>query len=361
MRALARRFFLPTFRRLQARDHHLNYLFLELTQACNVACLHCGSDCVKDASVPPIAPERVLRTLREIASRQDPASIMIAVTGGEPLCYPGVFELGTEISQMGFRWGMVTNGYAWDERTVAAARASGLGSLTVSLDGLEEAHDWLRGHAGAFQRALNTLRLVQAEPFLGALDVVTCVNRRNLHQLDEVRALLESLKVPAWRIFTIWPIGRAARNPELLLDPTEFQFLMEKLTAYRREGGIAVAYSEDSYLGRHECIVRDEPYFCRAGINIGGIMANGDILACPNIDRGFAQGNIHSESFMDVWEQRFQVFRDRRWMKCGECVGCEEWRMCEGEAFHLRDPKTKETRYCHVKRLGLQRSPRSGG
>lgn len=348
-----RRVLLPTFRRLEGRQHVLNYLFLELTQACNVACLHCGSDCTKDTTTPPLPREDILRVMQEIADAYDPHKITVVLSGGEPLCYPNVFELGAEIYKLGFPWGMVTNGLAWTPKQIAQAKAAGLRSITVSLDGLETEHDWLRGREGSFHHAVNTLRMLLADPFYGVMDVITCVNKRNLPQLENIRDLLMQLGVPNWRITTIFPIGRAAQNPDLQLDAAGFQELMTKVAEFRRRDGIRVNFAESAFLGRHECVVRDEPYFCRAGINISGVMVNGDILACPNIDRRFAQGNIHQDSFVDVWEHRYQKFRDRRWMKQSACAGCKQWRLCQGEAFHLWDPGKNETRLCHFKQFEL--------
>jgi radical SAM enzyme (rSAM/lipoprotein system) len=354
LRRRLRRPLLPAFRRLEARKHRLSYLFFELTQACNLACRHCGSDCTRDTTQPPLAKGDVLRVLREIALAQDPHQVMVVLSGGEPLCYPGVFDLGAEIHGLGFPWGMVTNGSAWTEREVQLAGAAHMGSVTVSLDGFEADHDWLRGREGSFRRALRALQLLLAAPWLQVLDVVTCVHPRNLPRLAEFRDFLAGLGLARWRIFTICPIGRAAADPELLLSPSGFRDLMDRIDGFRTQAGLEVNYSESGFLGRHECRVRDQPYFCRAGINISGVMVNGDILACPNIDRGFAQGNIHRDAFVDVWNHRYQAFRDRSWMKRGECADCTDWSLCEGNAFHLWQPGQQAPRLCHVQRFGLE-------
>ena len=52
-----------------------------------------------------------------------------------------------------------------------------------------------------------------------------------------------------------------------------------------------------------------------------------------------------------MWQNRYQVMRDRSWARIGECKDCKYWRYCEGSSLHLRDEKTKELAYCHVKRL----------
>ena len=344
---------LPMQQTAQRRLHDLTYIFFELTQRCNLTCRHCGSDCSKDPALPELPFQDVIDVLEGIRRKHDPSRITVALTGGEPLLYPDFFKLGRAISDLGFPWGMVTNGWAWTPEKVAAARRARMCTITVSLDGPREIHDWLRGRAGSFDRAVETLRLLAAEPWIQKLDVVTCVHRRNLDQLDETRAILADLGLKHWRLFTISPIGRAADDPDLLLDKEGFQKLMAWIESRRMTDGVRVTYSESGYLGGCDTTVRDYPFFCRAGINVAGIMADGSILACPNIDRGFSQGNIRQDDFCDVWENGYQTFRQRDWMRTGECVDCSEWDLCRGNSFHLREATTKATRVCYVKEFGV--------
>lgn len=338
----------------QRRLHDLNYLFFELTQRCNLECRHCGSDCSSDSSLPDLTHEQVLGVLRGVREKHDPAGITVALTGGEPLLYPDFFGLGRAITELGYPWGMVTNGYAWSPEKVDEARRAGMRTITVSLDGPPAVHDWLRGRRGSYARAAEALRLLTAADWIQRLDVVTCVHRRNLGLLDETRAILADLGVRAWRLFTVSPIGRAADEPDLILDRDHFRSLMDWVEERRGTPGPAVTYSESGYLGSCDTTVRSQPFFCRAGVNVAGIMADGAILACPNIDRSFAQGNIATDDFCDVWETRYEPFRDRKWLRTGECVDCREWGVCQGNSFHLVDPATSHTRLCYVKEFGLE-------
>ena len=129
--------------------------------------------------------------------------------------------------------------------------AAGMGAVTVSLDGLEASHDWMRGVPGSYQRALRAIGIIAAEPRLNA-DVVTCVNRRNLSELPEIYEILKGLGVKQWRLFTIIPIGRAAADPEMKLADSQFVSLMEFIQAKRQEGGpMKVTFSCEGYLGRY--------------------------------------------------------------------------------------------------------------
>ena len=84
---------------------------------------------------------------------------------------------------------------------------------------------------------------------------------------------------------------------------------------------------------------------------IGSILVDGSISACPNIDRRFAQGNIYHDNFLDVWENRFQRFRDRSWMKTGPCASCEVYKNCLGGAMHLHRKDADEILMCHYHKI----------
>jgi len=351
---MLKQFFKPIRQDLIAKLHDLEYFFLEVTNKCNINCLHCGSDCQKDSTTPDLPQAKIKSILEEIKAHYNSKKIHVVITGGEPLLYKDVFDLGKMIYDLEFSWGMVSNGFGWNKSDIKKAMLSGLHSITISLDGMEQQHNWLRKHEQSFKRAISTIKLLSANRFWKKFDVITCINRKNINSLDEIYNLIKSLKVPMWRIFIIEPFGRAVEEPDLFLMGEEFRYLLDKIKEYRKLNEITVEFTDSGYLGPHyDDQVRGYDYFCRAGINVAGIMANGDILACPNIDRKFAQGNIFKHSFIDIWDKKFQNFRNKKWMKRGECDSCGEWRQCRGNSFHLRNFETKETKLCHVNYFDL--------
>ena len=181
-------------------------------------------------------------------------------------------------------------------------------------------------------------------------DVVTCVNHRNYPYLDELKTSLYHIGVRQWRLFTIFPMGRAASHPEFQLSNDEFTGIMEFIKRIRKEGKMHASYGCEGFLGRYEGEVRDGFFSSNAGISVGSILADGAISACPSIRSDYHQGNIYRDDFMDVWENRFQSFRNREWMKKGLCADCSLFRYCEGNGMHLRDNKG-ELLFCHLDRL----------
>jgi len=210
-----------------------------------------------------------------------------------------------------------------------------MGALTISLDGTENSHNTLRNHPASFKSAVNAIKLASSSQRLN-FDVVSCIHPGNLNQLEDICKLLVSLKVPAWRLFTIAPVGRAEKYQDLMLDRAGFEQLMRFISQKRKTETMQISFSCESYTAHWEKKVRNTRFFCRAGINIGSVLADGSISACPNIDRSFSQGNIYRDNFYDIWQNSFDLFRNRNWTKTGICSQCSDYQMCLGNGLHLR-------------------------
>ena len=259
-------------------------------------------------------------------------------------------ECGNEIKKRGYAWGMVTNGLALTPERFTKLMNAGLRSLTISLDGLEENHNLFRGNPHSFERAVRAIHMAASVDEL-TFDVMTCVNKKNLSELPRIHNLLVNLGVKRWRVSNVFPKGRAKDNPLFMLTNDEFRQVFEFIREAKKHGQINVNYDCEGFLGSYEKVVRDQPFFCWAGINIASVLCDGSISACPSLRGDYIQGNIYKDDLWDVWQNRYQVMRDRSWARIGECRDCKYWRYCEGSSLHLRDEKTKEIAYCHVKRL----------
>jgi radical SAM protein with 4Fe4S-binding SPASM domain len=289
--------------------------------------------------------ENFLTAILPLRDSHPPDGITVVITGGEPLLRKDLADCGKKLRDHGFRWSIVTNGFGYNPEVHERLLSSGMGAITVSLDGLEESHNRLRKHPLSFRNAVNAIDLIAASPRLN-YDVVTCVHPGNIHELPELKDFLVSRKVKAWRLFTIAPIGRAAEQNDLLLSGLQMKTLMDFIVQSRQKKNINTTFSCEAYTGPYEKKVRDSWFFCRAGINIASVLIDGSISACPNINRHFVQGNIYRDRFIDVWENRFETMRNRNWTKTGICAECREYSHCNGGAMHLWDGKKEGIHYC---------------
>lgn len=331
------------------QEHPLKQLFWECTLRCNLRCRHCGSDCKVQVGQQDMPKEDFMRVLDSVARKCDPHHVFVIISGGEPLMRDDLEECCAEIYSRGFPWGMVTNGlFLTPQRLVGLLRA-GMQSITISLDGLEDDHNWMRGSGLSFQRVDAAISMLVQVPQL-TFDIVTCVNRRNYAKLNEVKEYLINKGVKRWRVFTVFPVGRAAEDVDMKLTDDEFRGTFEFIRQTRQEGRIYCNYACEGFLGNYEGEVRDYLFSCQAGVSIGSVLIDGSISACTSIRSNYQQGNIYEDDFMEVWEQRFHPYRDRNWMRKDECARCKYWRYCRGGGMHLRGDDGKLL-LCHLKIL----------
>ena len=84
----------------QMKSPKLSSLFFELTDGCNLKCLHCGSNC-GPTKARYLSIELIKKTLQSVKNNIGTHSTLIILTGGEPLLHPHFFEIVHLISSIG--------------------------------------------------------------------------------------------------------------------------------------------------------------------------------------------------------------------------------------------------------------------
>jgi radical SAM additional 4Fe4S-binding domain len=336
----------------------LTYLFAELTDRCNLACLHCGSSCGGGKGTY-LDTRLMLRTLEEAAQDFEPQSVMICLTGGEPLLHPDFFGIADKIHALGFPWGITTNGTLIDAACAENLAALGLGSVTLSLDGLEQTHDALRRVSGCFRKVLNAVECLHAAGI--KVQITSVIHSGNYHELEPLYDLMCRRKVESWRVINIEPIGRALEHPELLLPEEEMRGLLDFIREKRYAAGtpMEVCFGCSHYLSfEYEHELRDNYFICGSGIYVGSILCNGDIYSCLDIERRpeLVQGNIARDRFSDVWRDGFRAFRRDRTQLCEKCRQCAEREFCAGDSTHTWDFDKNEPMFCITSALRKEKS-----
>lgn len=166
---------------------HLSSSFVKmdvaLSERCNYRCIMCRRPPDESATLETEAVVDVLEQARAIGLE------VVSFCGGEPFVHPGFLEIAEAAIGLGLKVQLTTNGGLVTEDAVQRLR--GLDCMTVSIDGLEETHDRIRGVRGAYGRAVRALRLAaEAGITRGTNTVIQRDNARELLPLFE--ALLEA-------------------------------------------------------------------------------------------------------------------------------------------------------------------------
>lgn len=280
-------------------------LFWETTLRCNAKCKHCGSRAGENIDFKnELTTEEIKKTLQGIANKYDTRKIIINITGGEPLLRQDLFEIMEFANDLGYCWGMTTNGILINDSIIEKMKKTNINTISISLDGLSKSHDDFRQVSGSYDKIIENIKKLKKANFLKYLQITTVVNKSNINELEALYNEIQSLKINSWRLLNMEPIGRTIDNNDLLLDDKDYKVLLDFIKEKRKKAKFDITYGCSHFLGmEYEKEVRNHMFFCIAGFDTASILYNGDIYVFPNVERGkeLIQGNVRTDDFVDVW------------------------------------------------------------
>jgi hypothetical protein len=104
---------------------------LIVTRRCNLSCGYCNE---YDDFSPPIESKSLLQRIDHLAGL---GTLMVTLTGGEPLLHPELDRLIARITEHGMICTMICNGYALTRSWIERLNAAGLSWMQISVDNLE--------------------------------------------------------------------------------------------------------------------------------------------------------------------------------------------------------------------------------
>ncbi|MCB9744708.1 MAG: radical SAM protein [Alphaproteobacteria bacterium] len=302
-------------------------LLLLINRGCNLRCSFC--DLWDRPENMPF--ERVLALLDEA---QAIGTKILVITGGEPFMHPRLFDVVREAKARGMGVNITTNGTLVEKRW-EELRAAGVDSLSISIDGLAETHDALRGQQGAHKRSLRALgRLAEAGGV--GLSIYFTVTKENVRELIPVFELSRELGAG----FDFWPVNDAE---ELYLvdeaDITEYRRAVEHVAARDPEVASRRAFYEGG-LAYHAGQMSG-PVRCLGLVDQYGVTYEGALLPCCvwGAD-GIQVGNVFETPLSELWRSP-EVQRHREGLYGEGCeAGCfnhslYEFSRSTGEDFRV--------------------------
>lgn len=330
-------------------QHNLIDLFWECTLTCNAKCKHCGSSAEKRKYDGELTTKEIKNALKQIAGDMDASKILINVTGGEPLVRQDLCEvMEYATNELGFHWGMTTNGILLTDENIEKLRKANMETVSISIDGVEETHNEFRGVPNSYQIIINNIKKLKKAGFVKHIQVTTVFHKENINQIEELYQVMLKLGLDSWRLISMDPIGRANENDELLLNGVEIKKMLDFIKKHNNKK-LELTYGCPGFLGLdYEKKVRKQYFYCRTGISIASILYNGDLFVCPNVPRikRLIQGNIRTDNFKDVWDNKYKEFRTEDRTKCEKCEKCEYWKYCLGGAYHTWNFTDNEQNKC---------------
>lgn len=302
----------------------------EITFACNMRCIHCGTSAGKHRP-DELTTQEALDLIDELAGL---GTRTITLSGGEPLLREDWRELAMRVKQDGMVLHIVTNGYFLTPEIAADMARLQFDHVGVSFDGTEKTHNYIRQRKHSYERALNAMDNLRGKGV--RFCAVSQVSNINLHELDTMHETLVDHGCKVWRIQMTTATGRMREQAAQVLTLENYPRLIHKLLELKTCGDIQVDAGENiGYYGCKGTALNDGmPYYgCYAGTRIAGVESNGDVKGCLSMPEEFVEGNIRRSSFTAIWNNPSGFAYNRQFTKetaGGACRECRYLPLCRG-------------------------------
>lgn len=342
------------------------YAVWELTLACDLKCVHCGSR-AGHARPHELDTDECLDTVRQL---RELGVGEVTLVGGEAYLRDDLVHIVRAIREHGMRASMTTGGRNLTPARVAALVDAGIGNVSVSVDGLEASHDRLRGVAGSWRAAFAAIANLRAAGV--PTSVNTQINTLTKGELADVLELIADAGARAWQVQLTAAFGNAADHPELLLQPYELLEVyagFAQLVLRSRERGVWLSPANNvGYFGPLEGELRaahkrvGHYKGCSAGKYQIGLESDGTVKGCPSL--GGPQnhgGNVRERPLRELWEKSAALayIRERtREDLWGFCASCYYADVCRAGCTATAEPllgRPGNNPYCHHRALELDR------
>jgi len=330
----------------------------ELTNACNLACIHCRASAIREPAPDELSTEEAKHFIDELVEYRP----IIILTGGEPLLRPDFYDIARYASGKGLRVVLATNGTLLTPGIVRKLKEVGIQRVSISIDGsTAQTHDAFRGEPGAFEAALRGIDMLKNEGI--GFQINTTITKRNLAEIPGIYDLALELGASALHIFLLVPTGRGQEIEEEEIPPQEYERVLNWFYDKSRDSRIQLkatcaphyfrimrqrARAEGIRITQKTHGFEAMTKGCLGGSGFCFVSSKGDVYPCGYLPA--LAGNIRKRPFRMIWESS-KVFKDLRDPgklkgKCGMC----EYRMvcggCRARAYAATGDYLAEEPYC---------------
>ncbi len=324
-----------------------------VTQACNLNCLHCYARAQERPREKEMSHEQGLALIDDLSYFGVP---VVLFSGGEPLMRPDLTDLARYAVKKGIRAVISTNGTLINRDRAGELRDIGLSYVGVSLDGNEAVHDRFRGRKGAYRNALEGIRHCQEAGLKVGLRFT--ISRMNVAEVPFVFDLLEANDIPRVCFYHLVYAGRGSALVKEDLDHGETRrvvdVIIDRTGDLHERGKSKEVLTVDNHADGPYLYLRmlreNHPRAGEAlellrmnegnssGRGIGCIGWDGSVYA-DQFWRHYRFGNVLERPFSEIWsdcsDPLMAKLKEKKKHVKGRCARCKWLDICGGN-FRVR-------------------------
>lgn len=314
-----------------------------VTNNCDQRCSHCYIWQSKEGegfeNSIPMSMEEVVVIIDDylVTCEKLNALPKFAITGGDPLLYPYIWELLAYVNKKAIPFTMMGNPFHLNDEVCSKLYKLGLRSFQMSLDGLKGTHDNIR-KKGSFEATLSAVPILQHNNIKAT--IMSTVSRLNYQELPELVSLLVDKKIDAYTFARYCPTDK---DIDQVLSPQEYKgFLTKMWETYETFANsktmfglkdhlwILFLYEKGLFKPREEDLVFEG---CGCGIQSVSILADYTVYACRRFKSPI--GKVIKQSLYDIFlGSEIEPYRDHnQYEKCNSCELVNYCRGCHAVSY----------------------------
>jgi MoaA/NifB/PqqE/SkfB family radical SAM enzyme len=335
-------------KRLKRGVHFPPFIYISVTNACNLRCVGCWVDVTAPSHHMPAADLNAL-----IANSQKHGNSFFGILGGEPFTHPDLLDVFEAHPDCYFQ--VFTNAQFITDEVAARLRRAGNVTPLVSIEGNELISDQRRGQKKVLSHTMRGLEACIRHKLITGVATSVCQNNYDLVSEAWLDKLIDLGVLYVW-FYTYRPIGPQP-SPELGLRPDQIVNVRRFCVQMRKKKpiGIVDAYWDDQ--GKALC-----PAATGISHHIGPW---GDIEPCPIIQLAAAKiTDNHGDIFKTMTEANY--IADFRKTAAGHTRGCIVLERPDlladyAKRHSLRDTTVRQTVYAELQHLPHKTSQHQPG
>jgi len=304
---------------------------------------------------------RILDDIHATVTKVFKRELKINFSGGDPLLRSDFIDLLAKAKSKNIQIGILGNPHHITKKVAKDLYRIGLSGYQVSIDGMEEIHDRIRGK-GSFNTTIKGIRTLKETGIPVA--VMFTISKINQNDFLEVVKLCHIEKVNIFAFDSVVPIGNADKNFVLTAqEMREIMFQYFQLTQDLKESGSKTSFRKkgnlwtllEMELGLETKLVNVSRKSakicagCTVGINSLSILSNGDVYPCRRLP--IKIGKFPEQTLKEVFlgENLNKLRQERKIEKCGSCELFNVCRGCRALAYAVNGDYFSSDPHCWKK------------
>ena len=204
----------------------MNKVNIIITHKCNLMCKHCYMNAQNSSNEDS---DSVFNRFKIIINKIKKMGINeIMITGGECTISPVLFDILNYCNENNIKVTLFTNGFTFNKRICQY-----VDDYCLSIDGLENSHNWLRGNKNAYNKVLETIKYLKGKN--KNITIQTTVTKSNISELIDLSDKLYMLGINRINLCSLLDDGRSIENNmDSHLNLLELKKIITKI--YREKG-----------------------------------------------------------------------------------------------------------------------------